>query len=125
MKGETLEELTAAFEGWRSRKRQVREPVPSELRERAHRAVDTYGLRAVAMATKLDQTRLKAERVGRAASVSVPSYSRMQLGPRAEPVAQRPLAEVETPTGLRVRIFAQTAETVGLVRSLLAMGGAG
>ena len=124
MKTETLEELTAAFEGWRSKKRQLREAVPSELRERAHRAIDTYGLRAVARATKLDQTRLKAERVGRAASVPVPSYSRMEVGARAEPVARWPLAEVETPTGLRVRIFAQTAEAVGLVRSLLAMGGA-
>ncbi len=64
MKVETLEELKAAFCDWRSKKRHLREPVPSDLRERAHRAIDVYGVGVVAMATKLDQIRLKVERTG-------------------------------------------------------------
>jgi hypothetical protein len=123
MKVETLEELKAAFEGWRSKKRHGREPIPSDLRERTHRAIDVYGLGVVARAAKLDQSRLKAERGQRTgAGATVPSYSRMELASPA--VAERPFAEVETPGGLKVRIFTHTAEAVGLVTSLLVMGGA-
>jgi len=125
MKVETLKELRAAFEGWRRKKRHLREPVPSELRERAHRAVDVYGLRVVSRATKLEQSRLKAEHGRRAgAEVRVPSYSRMALALPAATGGERPLAEVETPAGLKVRIFTHTPEAVGLVTSLLATGGA-
>ncbi len=127
MKVETLEELQAAFCNWRSKKRHLREPVPSDLRERAHRAIDVYGVGVVAMATKLDQTRLKAERTGRERSeigpMAPPPYSRMELAPPVA-AAERPFAEVETPAGVKVRLFTPTAEAVGLVTSLLAMGGA-
>ncbi len=127
MKVETLEELQAAFCNWRSKKRHLREPVPSDLRERAHRAIDVYGVGVVAMATKLDQTRLKAERTGRERSeigpMAPPPYSRMELAPLVA-AAERPFAEVETPAGVKVRLFTPTAEAVGLVKSLLAMGGA-
>jgi hypothetical protein len=125
MKVETWEELKAAFEGWRSKKRHGREPIPSDLRERAHRAIDVYGLGVVARAAKLDQSRLKAERGQRTgAGTTVPSYSRMELASPAAAVAERPFAEVETPGGLKVRIFTHTPEAVGLVTSLLVMGGA-
>ena len=118
MKVETLDELRAAFESWRRKKRHVRERVPSDLRERAHRAIDVYGLRGVASATKLEQSRLKAGH-GRWAGAdrTVPSYSRMALALPA--AAERPLAEVETPAGLKVRIFTHSPEALGLVTSLL------
>jgi hypothetical protein len=125
MKVETLEGLKAAFESWRSKKRHMREPVPSDLRERAHRAIDVYGLGIVAKATRLDQSRLKAERDQCGADgATVPSYSRMEVASPAASVAERPFAEVETPGGLKVRIFTHTPEAVGLVTSLLVMGGA-
>ena len=44
MKVETLDELKAAFDDWRSKKRHPREAVPLNLRRRAHRAIDVYGL---------------------------------------------------------------------------------
>jgi hypothetical protein len=66
MKVETLKELRTAFEGWRRKKRHLREPVPSDLRERAHRAIEVYGVGVVARATKLEQSRLKAEHGRRA-----------------------------------------------------------
>ena len=125
MKVETLEELRAAFEGWRRKKRHLREPVPLDLRERAHRAIAVYGLGVVARATRLEQGRLKAEHGRRAGSdVRMPSYSRIALASAAATGAERPLAEVETPGGLKVRIFMHTPEVVGLVTSLLVMGGA-
>jgi hypothetical protein len=127
MKVETLDELKAAFDDWRSKKRHAREPVPSELRRRAHRASDVYGLGVVAKAMKLDQARLKSEHARRGerseAGPMAPSYSRMELAP-PRAAAERPFAEVETPAGVKVRLFASTAEAVGLVTSLLAMGGA-
>lgn len=60
MKVETLEELKEAFESWRRKKRHVREPVPSDLRKRAHRAIDAYGLGVVARAIKLEQSPAKS-----------------------------------------------------------------
>jgi hypothetical protein len=130
MKVDTLEELIAAFEGWRSKKRHMREAVPSELRERVHRAIDVYGLGIVARATKLEPSRLKAEhgrrttsRTRKRSGAKVPSYSRMELVPSPPAVAERAFAEVETPAGVKVRLFGATAETMGLVTSLLAMTG--
>ena len=128
MKVDTLEELKAAFEGWRSKKRHLREAVPAELRERVHRAIDAYGLGVVVRVTKLEPSRLKAEHGRRPASrtrkrsgAMAPSYSRMELAPPL--VAERAFAEVETPAGVKVRLFGATAETMGLVTSLLAMAG--
>jgi hypothetical protein len=126
MKVETLDELKAAFADWRSKKRHLREPVPSELRRRAHRAIDVYGVGVVARVTKLDQTRLKSERGEREraeAESMAPSFSRMELAAPAAAAAQDLFAEVETPAGLKVRLFTPTAQAVGLVRSLLATGG--
>jgi hypothetical protein len=125
MKVETLEELRAAFEGWRRKKRYRQEPVPSALLTRAQRAIDVYGLGVVARATKLEHGRLKAM-LGRQteADATVPSYSRMELALPVAAVAEQPFAEVETPAGLKVRIFAHTPEAVGLITSLLVMGGA-
>jgi hypothetical protein len=125
MKVETLDELKAAFDDWRSKKRHPREAVPSGLRRRAHRAIDVYGLGVVAKSMKLDQTRLKLEHARGEQSESgpmAPSYSRMELAPPTA-AAERPFAEVETPAGVKVRLFTPTAEAVGLVTSLLAMGG--
>ena len=129
MKVDTMEELSAAFEGWRSKKRHVREAVPSELRERVHRAIDVYGLGVVARATRLEPSRLKAEhgrrtpsRTRKRSGAMVPSYSRLELAPPTV-VAERPFAEVETPAGVKVRLFGATTETMGLVTSLLAAAG--
>jgi hypothetical protein len=130
MKVDTLDELMAAFEGWRSKKRHMREAVPPELRERVHRAIDVYGLGVVARTTKLEPSRLKAEhgrrtpsrRARKRSGAMAPSYSRMELAP-PPPVAERAFAEVETPAGVKVRLFGATAETMGLVTSLLAMAG--
>lgn len=123
MKTDSLRELKAAFDRWRRRKRHVREPVPDELRERARRAIQVHGLKGVVRATKLERSRL----VGRVKSkkkkksrVALPSFSRLGL---TAPSAASPIAEVETATGVKLRIFAQTQETLSLMSSLCGIGG--
>lgn len=122
MKADSLKELKAAFDRWRRQKRHVREPVPDELWERASRAVRVHGLKGVVGVTKLERSRL----VGRIESkktrrATAPSFSRLELV--APSATTSPIAEVETATGVKLRIFAQTQETFTLLSSLCGMGG--
>jgi hypothetical protein len=127
MKVDSLDELKAAFDGWRRKKRHAREAVPEELLERAHRAIGVHGLGSVARATKTDRGRLllgghaRSSRRRRAPAGAVPSFTRLEL---VAPSATSPLiAEVETPAGVTLRIFTQTQETLGLLSSLCGIGG--
>lgn len=125
MGGETLAELKTAFEKWRSRKRHVREAVPAELLQRARAAAARHGWAAVARATKVDRGRLESDR-SRGGKKQVPGaggpmYSRLALAAPAAPA--RPFAEVEMPTGLKVRLFTDTGEALGLLSSLMGAGG--
>jgi hypothetical protein len=127
MDGESLAELKAAFEKWRSKKRHVREAVPAELLQRARAAAASHGWAAVARATKVDRGRLETERSRgrkkRVPGAGVPLYSRVELA--ASAATARPFAEVELPTGLRVRLFTDTGEARALLSSLLGAGGLG
>ena len=126
MDGESLAALKAAFEAWRSRKRHVREAVPAELLQRARAAIRRHGPAAVARATKVERVRLETGRrrgkKRRVPGAGVPTYSRMELAAPAATTA-RPFAEVELPTGLKVRLFTETGEALGLLSSLLGAGG--
>jgi hypothetical protein len=53
-------------------------------------------------------------------AAAAPSYSRLEL-PTRESTA-RPLAEVETPMGVKLRLFAITPETVALLSTLSGPG---
>lgn len=125
MESNRLADLRTAFAEWRSKKRHIREAIPTELLRRAQAEARRYGPTAVARATGLDQSRLKAG--GRAlarretSSSGGPVYSRVTL---AAPGTDRPLAEIEGLTGVKVRLFLTTGEAVGLLSSLLGVGGA-
>jgi hypothetical protein len=125
MDGESLAELKTAFEKWRSRKRHVREAVPAELLQRARAAAARHGWAEVARATKVDRGRLESDRIRggkmRVPGTGVPVYSRLELA--APGATARPFAEVEMPTGLRVRLFTDSGEALGLLSSLLGAGG--
>ena len=125
MDGESLAELKAAFEKWRSRKRHVREAVPAELLQRARAAAGRHGWAAVARVTKVDRGRLESDRSRdgkrRVPGTGGPMYSRLELS--APAATARPFAEVEMPTGVRVRLFTDTSEALGLLSSLLGGGG--
>jgi hypothetical protein len=125
MDGETVAELKTAFEKWRSRKRHVREAVPAELLQRARAAAGRHGWAEVARATKVDRSRLETDRSRggrkRGPGTGGPNYSRLELA--APAATARPFAEVEMPTGLRVRLFTDSGEALGLLSSLLGAGG--
>jgi len=122
---ESLAELTAAFERWRSTKRHPREAIPEDLLKSARTAVRRHGLSAVARATRVDRERLETgktrQRARRPAAAGMPSFSRLELpGPAVD---VRPFAEVETATGLKLRLFTQTDQVLELLSSLCGAGG--
>jgi hypothetical protein len=127
MENGSLDKLKAAFGKWRSKKRHRGERIPTGLLERACTAARHHGSSAVARATKLDQRHLKTGRRmnrggTRTPAARVPAFSRIELaGPAA---TTRPFAEVEMPTGLKVRLFEQTDAILGLLTSVFGPGGA-
>lgn len=125
MASESLEELGAAFEQWRSEKRHAREATPERLLDRARRAVATHGLGRVARITRVDRDRLK--RSGRrvrsqetGVGVVMPTFSRVEV---PAPLGRAPIAEVEIPGGVKVRVFAETDAMLGLLRAVCGTGG--
>ena len=141
---DSLDKLKTAFGGWRLKKRYLREPVPEKLMERARRAAAVHGVGPVAKA--INFARL-GESVGTVAKRVVPparkskrpgaAYSRRQAGTRVASATSpcysmltlpppeavlRPLVEVETPAGVKLRVFAITPETVSLLSSLSGTG---
>lgn|SRR5512145_51462 len=122
---ESLAKLKVAFAEWRSRKRHIREAIPAELVRQARAAARHHGSAAVYRVTKVDLSRLRdggRSRVEkRASAASVPKYSRLDL--TAPTVTPRPFAEIEMPTGLKVRLFTEAGEALGLLSSLLGAGG--
>jgi hypothetical protein len=123
MNTETLDELAAAFGQWRRKKQYIRERVPQELWERALRAAGVYGTGAVARATRVEHARL-IERYKKAKTKQrdVPGYSRLSI--TAPSAMGCPIAEVETVTGVKLRVFVETDETLSLLTSLCGRGGA-
>lgn len=124
MNVESLEELGEAFGEWRSKKRHPREAIPDELVERARRAAGVHGPGRVARTVKIDGRRLigasgSAARI-RGNAVGVPSYSRVEMAA----ASAGPFAEVEMPNGLKLRLYSQTQETLGLLSSMCVAGGA-
>jgi hypothetical protein len=132
MADESLAGLRDAFDAWRRRKRHVREAIPGDLLARARAAARQHGPAAVSRATRMQRDRLVVARmdrsqVGAGATSIVPAYSRVELAPPAAavpPSTMEPFAEVETRSGLRVRLFTETGGALGLLSALLGVGGA-
>lgn len=125
MQDESLDQLKIAFEDWRSKKRYPREAVPAELLERARLAARRHGPTAVARATKVDRGRLRngnrSRPVRRPLAKRAPAFSRVQLA--APTPAAQPFAELETASGVKIRLFSQTDEVLGLLSALCGSGG--
>jgi hypothetical protein len=124
-----LEELSAAFGEWRSKKKYAREQTPEELVRRARSAASVHGVNRVAQAVRLDRHWLveggKGRGSGRAppggSARGAPSYSRVEMvGPVA---SARPFAELEMPSGIRLRLYSSGPETMGLLSSMCGLGG--
>jgi hypothetical protein len=132
MADESLAGLREAFDAWRSRKRHAREAVPGDLMARARAAARHHGPAAVCRATRVQRDRLVVARIertqaGAGATSIVPAYSRVEVAPPAPAVVSSPtapFAEVETPSGLTVRLFTESGGALGLLSALLGAGGA-
>ena len=133
MKVDSLDELKWAFEEWRRSKKHAREAIPEELRARARRAMERHGVRAVVGVTRVEGARLlRSGRASRKAQdekdrgdepKSVPTFSRLEMSAPSSP-RLRPIAEVETGSGVTLRLFEQTPELMGLMAAVCGLGGA-
>lgn len=125
MRVDSLDELKRAFEEWRAKKKHLREAVPKALVERARRTAEVHGPQPVARAAKLDGRRLTrasrtAKHVGGRLESKPPGYSKVEVGAS---VVGRPLAEVETPSGVKVRVYVATTEMLALLTTACVGGG--
>ena len=132
MADESLAELGEAFAAWRRRKRHAREAVPGDLIARARAAARHHWPAAVSRTTGVQRDRLVVARAslrkgaGRssAAASMVPAYSRVEIAATAAASSARPFAEVEAPSGLKVRLFIESGGALGFLTALLGAGGA-
>ncbi len=130
MQVDSLDELKRAFATWRSKKKHAREPMPEQLLVRAREATKVHGVPAVVRAIRVERTRLfrgartkQQERTEpRSVPKSVPAYSRLELSAPSVPKCQ-PIAEVETGSGMTLRVFEQTPEMMGLLSAMCGIGG--
>lgn len=123
---DSLEELGAAFAEWRSKKKHSREATPEELVARARRAVGVHGEGRVARAAGIDRERLRGttgpSRKSRPAGLpAAPRYSRVEVV--APGGAGRPFAELELPSGAKLRLYSQSPEALGLLSAVCGTGG--
>lgn len=132
MKVDSLSELKSAFAAWRRGKRHAREAVPDELLERARRSAEVHGVKEVVRAIRVERARLfrgrrdeqsAARRSTPAAAVVPvrPAFTRLELTPPV--VGGQPIAELETPAGLKLRVFGESGAMLELVSRLCGMGG--
>ena len=123
---DSLNELKSAFDSWRRTRRNIREHIPATLVIRARQAAREHGASAVVEATKVARRHLSANagvdgKHRKISARSVPSFSRIDL---TAPVAMsRPLAEVETPSGMKLRVFGVSPEALSLLSTLCGAGG--
>ncbi len=133
MKVDSLDELRSAFADWRKNKKYRQEAIPEGLLARAQRCTSKHGVREVARAAGVDRCRLLQEQVAGEMAPAVPAqkagvvtgstpgYSRLDLAMPS--VARSPIAEIETDTGIKLRLFEQTPEVLGLLGALCGVGG--
>ena len=131
MRVDSLDELQAAFAAWRRQKKHGRESMPAELVARARRAAEKHGERAVVRVTRVERgrlfrapravevTRKKAQANPRSAS----AFTRLELSAPGPPPSPRLIAEVETGSGVTLRVFAQTPALMGLLSAVCGSGG--
>lgn len=116
MHRDSLAKLELAFELWRRKRKHGRERVPDDLSRQACAAIEVHGVSRVAKATKMQISRLR-KRLKEEERNRLPAYSRIELR-----TLTGPLAEVETPSGLKLKVFSVTPEMVSLLSALSGVG---
>lgn len=121
---ESLEKLSAAVAEWRTERKHEREKWPEALLKRARRATKTHGVNPVVRALKVDRRRLEGAELATGEErnpVTAPAYSVMELPGLA--TSARPFAELELPSGVKLRLYSGSQETMGLLSSVCGAGG--
>ncbi len=123
MATESLSELQSAFGEWRRKKKNPRERIPGALLARARRAVGVHGVGPVAYRLRVGPARLTGTDACEAIlAAPTPAFTRVEI---AAPLrVMQPLAEAETPAGVKLRVFQLTPETTGLLAAFCRTGGA-
>ena len=121
---EFLADLKAEFRSWRRQKRCRGESCPEDLVAKARAAAAEHGPMRVARALRVENTRIiptmtKDQTLPTAPVVSPtsPSFSRIQVTFPRDLQAPQVLMEVETPVGMKIRLFAMTPETINALSS--------
>ena len=134
MEIDSIETLRCAFEQWRTTKKHVREPTPSQLLIRARRCAKRHGVAEVVRATGVDYRKFRPVSSTEKRAVDTPvdgletaeassvGFSRFELS--APSVAPQLIAEIESRSGVRLRLFQQTPEMIQLLGVLCGAGGA-
>ena len=132
MKFDSLDELESAFAAWRRRKKHARERIPEALLVRAQRTAEKHGVGATVRVTRVERARLFRTESGSTAGevaestapkdLPVPAFSRLELSAPSAPRLS-PIAELETGTGVTLRMFEQTPEMMGLLAAVCGLGG--
>jgi hypothetical protein len=126
MRVESLERLSAAVAGWRSEKKHKREKMPDGLLRRVRRGARTHGVATIARALRVDRRRLEGGGAsqggegGRRSPESAPAYSRVELAELGGSAAA--FAELELPSGARLRLYSESAQTLGLLAQVCSAG---
>lgn len=126
-----IREVRKAFEGWRSSKKQGREPIPPKLWGLAARLCETYSVNRIARCLGLNYTALKVE-VNRRLHRRQPEPAFVELKPGSVPAELIPGSSaveyiVEAPARLdgtpRIHVRgASVLEVAALVRALRGNG---
>ena len=110
MKVDSLDELRSAFAEWWRRKKHAREAMPEELLARARLFLSRPAVR-----------KAPHEKTKGGEPKSVATFSRLELSAPSAPSA-RPIAEMETGSGVKLRMFEQTPELMGLLSAVCGLG---
>ncbi len=126
MESESLDQLKSAFSQWRKTKSGRSEAIPPELLDRARSAAARFGVNAVRKSLNIDRRLIEKSiaKKGRRRPPKkgeIPSYSRVNV-PGPSSIQGHPIAEFEMASGSKLRIFAATPETLGLLASLCGLG---
>lgn len=120
---DSLDDLKAAFREWRRTKQYISERIPAVILRRAQRAAATHGITRVIEATGVEHKRLVVRtgakrHCNKGAIRRVPSFSRMGIVSPA--ISHVPVAEAESASGMKLRVFSATAEAMSLLSSFCA-----
>jgi hypothetical protein len=123
---ESLVELKAAIEAWRQEAAPAAGGAGGSLGASAGRSAAPRGSGGRSRATKVERARLapgvKSPGEGEVTAASGPAYWRLEMPPSTT-TPRRPFAEVEMPTGVKVRLFTDTGEALGLLAGTCQRGG--